>query len=251
MEQQRALRVREAFSFFVEIVTDSADGNRSYRLIEDIVFDEIPEEAQRILRASVQKVDDAALGQGGFGSGLEEQQRVHKRKAAVQRDVAKIADRLSTRLQSNVLLGLGPSGLKSHGPESLYFVERLKEQVPAMIPFLVVVGEGGTAYRNYPSILVAEEDPGRAAASLRVLGSGTLQYLADETETSDLTRALEGIPIAVAQRPVSTLPLILQQILSTLAGLDPGLSQAEVEVFYGINLNDLADHLKELSRIGV
>lgn len=180
-----------------------------------------------------------------------EEQQARELKAAVQRDVAKIADRLSTRLQSNTFLGLGPSGLKSHGSEALYFVERLKEQVPAMIPFLVVVGEGGTAYRNYPSVLVAEEDSGRAAASLRVLGSGTLQYLADGTETSDLTRALEGIPITVAQRPVSTLPLILQQILSALSGLDPGLSQAEVEAFYGINLNELADHLKGLARIGV
>lgn len=50
---------------------------------------------------------------------------------------------------------------------------------------------------------------------------------------------------------MDTLPLVLKQILSTLAGLDPGLSQAEIEAFYGINLNELADHLKELSRIGV
>lgn len=183
-------------------------------------------------------------------AGLEEQQ-VRELKAAVQRDVAKIVDRLSTRLQSNVLLGLGPSGLESHGPEALYFVERLKEQVPAMIPFLVVIGKGAATYKYYPSVLVAAENPERAAASLRLLGAGTVQYLADNTEASALSQALQGTPITIAQRPVETLSLILQKILSALAGLDPGISQAEVEAFYGINLNELADHLKELSRIGV
>ena len=78
-----------------------------------------------------------------------------------------------------------------------------------------------------------------------------MQYLADETEASTLRQVLEGTPITVAPRPVDTLLLILSQILSNLAGLDPGISQAEVEAFYGINLDELADHLKELSRIGV
>lgn len=38
---------------------------------------------------------------------------------------------------------------------------------------------------------------------------------------------------------------------TSIAGLDPQLSQSGLEEFYGIRLNELAEQLKERARLGV
>ena len=55
----------------------------------------------------------------------------------------------------------------------------------------------------------------------------------------------------MAHLPLGNLTSALKQILGNLAGLAENLSQSEVESFYGISLNKLADHLKKLAQVGV
>lgn len=167
--------------------------------------------------------------------------------------MVRIARVLATELKTQPLIGIGPSGLKTDGPELIGFLDRLKAQVPALGPFLVVIGPEAPSYADHPSVLLAAGGLEEAAGSLALLGAGRMGYLDTEDGAEALNRLLQsrGVPITVTHLPMGDLPFVLKRILGNLAGLEEGLSQSEVESFYGIRLNKLADHLKELAKVSV
>lgn len=188
-------------------------------------------------------------------AGLEEQQ-VRELEAAIQRDMATIEERLGRRLREEPrlldprLLGVGPQGLKEYGREITQFMNRLESQVAPLNMFVILIGKGASSYEGQSSFLLGRETSEAAAGVLRRWKTGRLEYFATAEEAEQLATALKewNASLVVTGRPVDTLPLILRQILSILAGIDV----KDVDAFYkGINLNELADHLKELARLGV
>ena len=178
--------------------------------------------------------------------------------AAVERDVDRIALILKEQgVQGKVLLGLGPEALASHGPATVEFLDRLKAQVPAMDPVLLIVGKGASHYEDRGSVLIAREDVAGAVNALQMAQSlydiERLEYMANPQEAELLTGKLDeqGIHLTVIPHAVESLPLILRQILNVLAGVNSALSQSSVDEAYGIDLYRLAEQLKRLAQIGV
>ena len=188
-----------------------------------------------------------------------EENRARRLERAVEHAMTAITQRLERRLQEEPLLvdprllAVGPQGLNDYGPEISQFLNRLESKTPSLNLFVILIGREASSYERQSSFLIGRPDAQAAAAILRRWRSGRLEYYATAQEAEQLAMALKewNTALLLTSRPLMTLPLALKQILSHLAGLSPTLSQAEVEAFYGVNLNKLARHLKELSAIGV
>lgn len=209
-------------------------------------FAQIENNPQKLIEILTADVPKLAVQQNK--TGLEEL------RADVKNDVTKIAALLSSaRVKQQTLVGIGPSGLESDGPALIEFLDRLKDQVPAVDPFLIVIGQEAPLYRDHRSVLLAAGGLEEAAGLLALLGAGRMAYLdtTDGAETLNRILQVRGVPITVAHLPLGNLTFVLKQILGNLAGLEENLSQSEVEAFYGVSLNKLADHLKKLAQVGV
>ena len=169
-------------------------------------------------------------------------------------NVDRIAQVLRAELKQPALFGIGPSVLKARGVEVTEFLDRLQERVPALTPFLVLVGEGAREkFEGHRGVLFAVNELEQAAASLTSWGAGKLELLANDEEVGTLNRALtmQNAAISVVGLRADNLGMILQRILATQAGMEATSTQGQVEALYGVSLNELANQLELLAGEGV
>jgi hypothetical protein len=208
-------------------------------------------------RRPTDKEDETGDGREGVSAPVDEarraeEDRIEKAKASVQRDLDTIVRRLKVRgMTPPVLLGVGPGRLESDGPALLEFLGGLKERLPALNPFVVVVGLKAKQYEGHRAVLLAANGLEEASAALTLLGAGRLECWGTSEEVEAWSRALQrwGSPITVTGLS-GDLPSCLSRLLKILGGLEEGLSLSEVETITGVRLHELADHFKELAGLG-
>lgn len=197
-------------------------------------------------------------------AGLEERAELE---AAVGRDMGTIAAILKEEgVFGKVVLGLGPAEVESHGAAVVDFLDRLKGQVSSMTPLLVLTGDEADQYAARPSVLLTSKNVRDAAVALKTMMAlpkaksyyaadklERLEYIATPKEAEEMEAMLRqrGVDIALVPHSLDSLPRILAQILHALAGTKLDLSQSNVNEFYGINLNRLAEQLERLAQLGV
>ena len=191
-------------------------------------------------------------------AGALSRQAITEWNAAVERDVATLAGTLvEARITDRAVFGLGPSAVAWYGERVTMLFDRLKSAGCDVNLTLVLIGMGAAErYAGRAGVLVAAETPEEAAAALAAYTREglQLQYAATDEEQQEMAAAIQqrGAPVSVTGLTLGDFVLLLRQMLQFLAGLDPALSaQSSGELFSGINLNQLAEHLKALAELGV
>jgi len=202
-------------------------------------FDRMPYEAKK--RPLQQVVIPPAAGLEELGT------------ADLDRMILPIAAAASVNFHQPAYLVLGPEAFAIYGREVTEFLDRLQPRVPALTPFLVLVGDQALGLAGRPGVLFAADRLEAAAKALTVLGSAQVQLASTPEEAQQFESLLrqQGASLSVVPVPLSDLQEMLRRILANLAGLEEQTSEGQVETLYGVSLKDLARQLQALSQTGV